>query len=92
MIFLFNWAVQRDKVNNVTKTHITTTFTDSSYGKMQIERCQKSFFEDVSDNKLCSKTVLVKVVGVMDANPDTVFEVFLNVDKHRRYEYVGYCF
>ncbi|KAL7589942.1 hypothetical protein Lser_V15G37913 [Lactuca serriola] len=44
-------------------------------------------FEDVSDNKSRSKTVLVKAVGVVDASPDTVFEVVLNVDRHRRYEW-----
>ncbi|CAI9278283.1 unnamed protein product [Lactuca saligna] len=35
---------------------------------------------------LCSKTILVKAVGVVDTSPDTVVEMFLNVDKHRRYE------
>ncbi|XP_071696708.1 protein ENHANCED DISEASE RESISTANCE 2-like isoform X2 [Rutidosis leptorrhynchoides] len=44
-------------------------------------------FEDVSDHKLRSKTVLVKAVGVVDASPDTVFEVVLNLDRHRRYEW-----
>ncbi|KAJ9548490.1 hypothetical protein OSB04_021033 [Centaurea solstitialis] len=43
-------------------------------------------FEDVSDYKH-SKTVLVKAVGVVDASPDTVFEVVLNLDRHRRYEW-----
>ncbi|KAI3786911.1 hypothetical protein L1987_40988 [Smallanthus sonchifolius] len=32
-----------------------------------------------------SKTVLVKAVGVVDASPDTVFEVVLNLDRFRRY-------
>lgn len=32
------------------------------------------------------KGVLVKSVGVVDANADTVFEVVLNLEKHRRYE------
>ncbi|KAI3694749.1 hypothetical protein L1987_77719 [Smallanthus sonchifolius] len=44
-------------------------------------------FEDVSDHKLHSKTVLVKAVGVVDASPDTVFEVVLNLDRLRRYEW-----
>ncbi|PWA34521.1 START domain, START-like domain protein [Artemisia annua] len=44
-------------------------------------------FEDVSDYKPHSKTVLVKAVGVVDASPDTVFEVVLNLDRRRRYEY-----
>lgn len=44
-------------------------------------------FEDVSDHKPRSKTVLVKAVGVVDASPDTVFEVVLNLDRHRRYEW-----
>ncbi|XP_076888798.1 protein ENHANCED DISEASE RESISTANCE 2-like isoform X1 [Bidens hawaiensis] len=44
-------------------------------------------FEDVSDHKPVSKTVLVKAVGVVDASPDTVFEVVLNLDRLRRYEW-----
>ncbi|KAL8236952.1 hypothetical protein R6Q59_018033 [Mikania micrantha] len=44
-------------------------------------------FEDVSDHKPLSKTVLVKAVGVVDASPDTVFEVVLNLDRLRRYEW-----
>ncbi|KAL8254815.1 hypothetical protein R6Q59_033036 [Mikania micrantha] len=45
------------------------------------------FFEDVSHHKLHSKTVLVKAVGVVDASSDTVFEVVLNLDRLRRYEW-----
>ncbi|KAL0345694.1 UNVERIFIED_CONTAM: protein ENHANCED DISEASE RESISTANCE 2-like [Sesamum radiatum] len=33
------------------------------------------------------KGVLVKAVGVVDASADTVFEVVLNPDRHRRYEW-----
>ncbi|KAM0026202.1 putative START domain, protein ENHANCED DISEASE RESISTANCE 2, START-like domain superfamily [Helianthus debilis subsp. tardiflorus] len=44
-------------------------------------------FEDVSDHKPHSKTVLVKAVGAVDASPDTVFEVVLNLDRLRRYEW-----
>lgn len=43
-------------------------------------------FEDVADSK-SGKGVLVKSVGVVDANADTVFEVVLNLEKHRRYEW-----
>ena len=32
------------------------------------------------------KGILLKSVGVVGANPDTVFEVVLNLDKHKRYE------
>ena len=32
------------------------------------------------------KGVLVKAVGVVDASADTVFEIVLNPDRHRRYE------
>jgi hypothetical protein len=42
-------------------------------------------FEDVSDSK--SKGTLVKSVGVVDASADTVFEVVLNLNQHRRYEW-----
>lgn len=34
------------------------------------------------------KGILVKAVGVVDASADTVFEVVLNPDRLRRYEYV----
>ncbi|XP_043701322.1 protein ENHANCED DISEASE RESISTANCE 2-like isoform X2 [Telopea speciosissima] len=43
-------------------------------------------FEDVADSKI-GKDVLVKAVGVVDASVDTVFEVFLSLDRHRRYEW-----
>ncbi|XP_042511324.1 protein ENHANCED DISEASE RESISTANCE 2-like [Macadamia integrifolia] len=43
-------------------------------------------FEDVSDSKI-GKDVLVKAVGVVDANVDAVFEVFVSLDRHRRYEW-----
>ncbi|KAM7472963.1 hypothetical protein LguiA_011146 [Lonicera macranthoides] len=43
-------------------------------------------FEDVSDSK-SGKGVLVKAVGVVDASADTVFEVVLNLNQHRRYEW-----
>ncbi|KAF5956844.1 hypothetical protein HYC85_004069 [Camellia sinensis] len=33
------------------------------------------------------KSVLVKAVGVVNANADIVFEVILNVDRHQRYEW-----
>lgn len=33
-----------------------------------------------------SKGILVKAVGVVDACADTVFEIVLNPDRHRRYE------
>jgi len=32
------------------------------------------------------KGILLKSVGVVGANPDTVFEVVLSLDKHKRYE------
>lgn len=32
------------------------------------------------------KGILLKSVGVVAANPDTVFEVVLDLDKHKRYE------
>ncbi|KAK0572579.1 hypothetical protein LWI29_033742 [Acer saccharum] len=45
-------------------------------------------FEDVSDSKSGrGRGVLVKSVGVVDASSDTVFEVILNLDRHRRYEW-----
>ncbi|XP_027338393.1 protein ENHANCED DISEASE RESISTANCE 2-like [Abrus precatorius] len=43
-------------------------------------------FEDVSDNKN-GKGVLVKSVGVIDASADSVFEVFLNTERQKRYEW-----
>ncbi|GLT85395.1 hypothetical protein SLE2022_035860 [Rubroshorea leprosula] len=43
-------------------------------------------FEDVAASK-SGKGVLVKAVGVVDASADTVFEVVLNLDRHRRYEW-----
>ncbi|KAJ4951312.1 hypothetical protein NE237_028144 [Protea cynaroides] len=43
-------------------------------------------FENVADSK-SGKGVLVKAVGVVDASTDTVFEVFLSLDRHRRYEW-----
>ncbi|CAN0901091.1 Protein ENHANCED DISEASE RESISTANCE 2 [Linum grandiflorum] len=43
-------------------------------------------FEDVSNTK-GDKGTLVKVVGVVDASADTVFDVFLNLDQHQRYEW-----
>ncbi|XP_047169321.1 protein ENHANCED DISEASE RESISTANCE 2-like isoform X1 [Vigna umbellata] len=43
-------------------------------------------FEDVSDHKN-GKTVLAKSVGVIDATADTVFEVILNTDQQKRYEW-----
>ncbi|KAJ4958272.1 hypothetical protein NE237_025383 [Protea cynaroides] len=54
-------------------------------------KCIRTFngiriFEDVADSK-SGKSVLVKAVGVVDASVDTVFEVFLSLDRHRRYEW-----
>ncbi|CAL5374341.1 unnamed protein product [Camellia sinensis] len=43
-------------------------------------------FEDVANTK-SGKSVLVKAVGVVNANADIVFEVILNVDRHQRYEW-----
>ncbi|OVA16368.1 START domain [Macleaya cordata] len=43
-------------------------------------------FEDVADAK-SRKNVLVKSVGVVDANLDTVFEMVLSLDRHQRYEW-----
>ncbi|CAJ1975570.1 unnamed protein product [Sphenostylis stenocarpa] len=43
-------------------------------------------FEDVSDHKN-GKGVLVKSVGVIDASVDSVFEVFLNTERQKRYEW-----
>lgn len=43
-------------------------------------------FEDVAESKM-RKGVLVKSVGVVDASADTVFEVLLNLERQRRYEW-----
>ncbi|KAG8367537.1 hypothetical protein BUALT_Bualt16G0082200 [Buddleja alternifolia] len=43
-------------------------------------------FEDVASSKT-GKGILVKAVGVVEANADTVFEVVLNRDRQRRYEW-----
>nr|AWA44761.1 hypothetical protein SS88P14_000002 [Saccharum spontaneum] len=43
-------------------------------------------FEDITNPK-GGKGILLKSVGVVGANPDTVFEVVLNLDKHKRYEW-----
>ncbi|CAO2191577.1 unnamed protein product [Urochloa humidicola] len=43
-------------------------------------------FEDIA-NPEGGKGILLKSVGVVGANPDTVFEVVLNLDKHKRYEW-----
>lgn len=43
-------------------------------------------FEDVANSE-SSKGVLVKAVGVVSASADTVFDVVLSLDKHRRYEW-----
>ncbi|XP_014499009.1 protein ENHANCED DISEASE RESISTANCE 2-like [Vigna radiata var. radiata] len=43
-------------------------------------------FEDVSDHK-SGKGALVKSVGVIDAPADSVFEVFLNTERQKRYEW-----
>ncbi|PWZ57505.1 hypothetical protein Zm00014a_039464 [Zea mays] len=44
-------------------------------------------FEDISiTNPKVGKVILLKSVGVVSANPDTVFEVVLDLDKHKRYE------
>lgn len=43
-------------------------------------------FEDVASSRN-SKGILVKAVGVVDACADTVFEIVLNPDRHRRYEW-----
>lgn len=45
-------------------------------------------FEDISiTNPKVGKVILLKSVGVVSANPDTVFEVVLDLDKHKRYEW-----
>ncbi|TKW10484.1 hypothetical protein SEVIR_6G167500v4 [Setaria viridis] len=44
-------------------------------------------FEDIANPKQGGKGILLKSVGVVGANPDTVFEVVLNLDKHKRYEW-----
>uniref|UniRef100_A0A0D9X891 START domain-containing protein n=2 Tax=Leersia perrieri TaxID=77586 RepID=A0A0D9X891_9ORYZ len=43
-------------------------------------------FEDIANAK-GGKGVLLKSVGVVGANPDTVFEVVLSLDKHKRCEW-----
>ncbi|CAL5001903.1 unnamed protein product [Urochloa decumbens] len=43
-------------------------------------------FEDIANSK-GGKGILLKSVGVVGANPDTVFEAVLNLDKHKRYEW-----
>ncbi|KAL1563471.1 protein ENHANCED DISEASE RESISTANCE 2-like isoform X1 [Salvia divinorum] len=43
-------------------------------------------FEDAASSTN-GKGVLVKAVGVVDASADTVFEIVLNPDRHRRYEW-----
>ncbi|KAI3933655.1 hypothetical protein MKW92_053266 [Papaver armeniacum] len=44
-------------------------------------------FEDVADGKKRKEDVLVKSVGVVDANMDTVFEMVLSLDRRKRYEW-----
>ncbi|WVZ92763.1 hypothetical protein U9M48_038805 [Paspalum notatum var. saurae] len=43
-------------------------------------------FEDIANPK-GGKGILLKSVGVVGANPDTVFEAVLDLDKHKRYEW-----
>ncbi|GAA0153998.1 defense/immunity protein [Lithospermum erythrorhizon] len=43
-------------------------------------------FEDVASSK-SGKGILVKAVGVVNASTDTVFEVILSLDRHKRYEW-----
>ncbi|XP_058727574.1 protein ENHANCED DISEASE RESISTANCE 2-like isoform X1 [Vicia villosa] len=43
-------------------------------------------FEDITSHKN-GKGVLAKSVGVIDATADSVFEVFLNTDRRKRYEW-----
>ncbi|XP_057767088.1 protein ENHANCED DISEASE RESISTANCE 2-like [Salvia miltiorrhiza] len=43
-------------------------------------------FEDAGSSTN-GKGILVKAVGVVDASADTVFEIVLNPDRHRRYEW-----
>ncbi|XP_062192839.1 protein ENHANCED DISEASE RESISTANCE 2-like isoform X2 [Phragmites australis] len=43
-------------------------------------------FEDIANSK-GGRGILLKSVGVVSANPDTVFEVVLSLDKHKRYEW-----
>ncbi|WOL19397.1 protein ENHANCED DISEASE RESISTANCE 2 [Canna indica] len=43
-------------------------------------------FEDVTNSK-GAKGSLLKSVGVVEANADTIFEVVLSLDKHKRYEW-----
>ncbi|KAK1434748.1 hypothetical protein QVD17_00498 [Tagetes erecta] len=81
--------------SNLGKHHRPHEFTEGDVADV-VEahewRCVRTvngvrLFEDVSDHKLHSKTVLVKAVGVVDASPDTAFEVLLNLDRLRRYEW-----
>ncbi|CAN1172280.1 Protein ENHANCED DISEASE RESISTANCE 2-like [Linum perenne] len=45
-------------------------------------------FEDVSNSKVFDdKSTLMKVVAVVEASADTVFDVFLNLDQHQRYQW-----
>ncbi|KAK3123518.1 hypothetical protein QOZ80_8AG0632110 [Eleusine coracana subsp. coracana] len=43
-------------------------------------------FEDIANSK-GGKGTLLKSVGVVGADPDTVFEVVMSLDKHKRYEW-----
>ncbi|KAK2450533.1 ENHANCED DISEASE RESISTANCE protein [Trifolium repens] len=43
-------------------------------------------FEDITSHKN-GKGILAKSVGVIDATADSVFEVFLNTDRRKRYEW-----
>ncbi|XP_052489222.1 protein ENHANCED DISEASE RESISTANCE 2 isoform X2 [Gossypium raimondii] len=43
-------------------------------------------FEDVADSKR-GKGALVKAVGLVDASADTAFEVILNLERRKRYEW-----
>ncbi|XP_022142944.1 protein ENHANCED DISEASE RESISTANCE 2 isoform X2 [Momordica charantia] len=54
-------------------------------------KCVRTFngvriFEDVADSK-SGKGVIVKSVGVVDAHADTVFDIILNFDRSKRYEW-----
>ncbi|XP_072991915.1 protein ENHANCED DISEASE RESISTANCE 2 isoform X2 [Typha latifolia] len=44
-------------------------------------------FEDVANSKQRAKGVLLKSVGVIDADLDTVFEVILSLERQKRYEW-----
>ncbi|XP_037433999.1 protein ENHANCED DISEASE RESISTANCE 2-like isoform X2 [Triticum urartu] len=43
-------------------------------------------FEDIANSK-GGKGILLKSIGVVGANPDTVFEMVLSRDKHKRHEW-----